>query len=805
MVTSTLSYYVFTIRHALSAVLVAISSIFTTTLATALNPFAHNLPTALETTSATIHAATQGHDTGTGHSSHLEVLNSADILMILFTISVILRVLNFHFFQIPSSVAMAFGAILMTLCLLILSYIPWLGVSNAIDALRALLKDFPDLVLKYMLGFLLFSAAIEVDLRNLGRIFSTVLALSVVSTLLSTFIVGILTYLLMQNIAHMDLTWCLLFGAIVSPTDPVTVISILNDKPDLLPSSTRYFVVGESLLNDAVGVVLYLVLLEIVQRPDIGSFEIATLLFQTLFIECMYGIVIGVFLAWLAYSAIVSVREPLLEVIITFVLVININMICRILDASIPLASVGAGLFIGNYAVTFAMDDETSETFHELWKLADETLNSILFLMIGAADLFWNPQDLGWVRVILLVICTISISIVARFLAVALPLLTIILLEWLTGRRLRHVSVRYRGGTIAVLTWAGMRGGISIALALGVPDSFVKHAVPGHMTYGQLIFFMTFILVVFSILVQGMLFEPVVKMINRASFELFASGGLSTYVSSQSLGNGLAGIDMGEPDYVTPEDSFMSNNEPLWDVGGQQVYQDFNAGDSGPGDGLMSQPEEGDGYGTMSTAPGMGEVGGRPAESTSTSNAPSRYGSSFSRGDFGRFASDMVMDRRNNSQYSQYGGRGYGGHMGADHERQGSITFRDLPSLEEPPSIPAFFSSLQKKGTHSFARWFDLTRGRATTPPDSSENRGLRRSRTEPDNARLARGEGNSSEEAGDQNPQLSSVSMSSGRRVPSSENAGDEEVLSGGENMSSDEAPNTKTRVSWRSDHKRS
>lgn len=775
---------------------------FSTSLAITQNSFAHNLPNQLEAASSSIHAVADEHGVTSTDSSHFEVLNSADILMILFTISVILRVLNFHFFQIPSSVAMAFGAILMTLCLLILSYIPWLGVSNAIDALRALLKDFPDLVLKYMLGFLLFSAAIEVDLRNLSRIFSTVLALSVVSTLLSTFIVGILTYLLMQNIAHMDLTWCLLFGAIVSPTDPVTVISILNDKPDLLPSSTRYFVIGESLLNDAVGVVLYLVLLEIVQRPDIGSLEIASLLFQTLFIECMYGIVIGVFLAWLAYSAIVSVREPLLEVIITFVLVININMICRILDASIPLASVGAGLFIGNYAVTFAMDDETSETFHGLWKLADETLNSILFLMIGAADLFWNPQDLGWVRVILLVVCTISISIVARFLAVALPLLTIILIEWLTGRRLRHVSVRYRGGTIAVLTWAGMRGGISIALALGVPDSFVKHAVPGHMTYGQLIFFMTFILVVFSILVQGMLFEPVVKMINRVSFELFASGGLSTYVSSQSLGNGLAGIDMGEPDFATPEDSFISGNEPLWDVGGQQMYRDFNGDESGPGDGLLSQTEDGDGYGTVSSS--TGEVAGKPGESANTSNVPSRVGSGLPRGDFRRYASDMVMDRRDATMVP-YGGRGFGGHMGPDHERQGSITFRDLPVLEQPPSIPAFFQSLQKKGTHSFARWFDLTRGRTETS-DPSESRGLRRSRTEPDNARLARGEGNSPDERDGQNPQLSSVSMSSERRERTRENAGDDGTMSGGDNASFDgEAPNPRHRVSWRSDHKRS
>lgn len=749
----------------------------------------------------------RAHGSNSESESHspFGVLNSADVLMILLTLSVILRVLNFHFFQIPSSVAMAFGSILMTVGLLILSYIPWLGVSSAIEALRAVLKDFPDLLLKYMLGFLLFSAAIEVDLRNLSRILTTVLALSIVSTLLSTFIVGFLTYLLMENIAHMDLTWCLLFGAIVSPTDPVTVISILNDKPDLLPSSTKYFVIGESLLNDAVGVVLYLVLLEIVQRPDIGGLEVASLLFRTLFIECIYGIIIGVFLAWLAYSAIVSVREPLLEVVITFVLVINVNMICRVLDASIPLASVGAGLFIGNYAVTFAMDDETTESFHELWKLADETLNSILFLMIGAADLFWNPQDLGWGRVILLVICTISISIVARFLSVALPLLTIIFLEWFTGRRLRHVSVRYRGGTIAVLTWAGMRGGISIALALGVPDSFVRHAVPGHMTYGQLIFFMTFILVVFSILVQGMLFEPVIKMINRVSFDLFASGGLGTYVSSQSLGNGMGPIDLSEAeaDEATPEGSFISGGEHLWDEGGQQIYRDYNSDYPGGEDSSVSHMEEGVGYGAAALPSGGTDSSVRSGESRIlTTNVPPRFpGSSSSRGDFSRRISDITMGRRD-GMTGHYGPRGYNAHMGADHERQGSITFRDLPVLEELPSIPAFLGNLQRKGTHSFVRWFDLTRGR-TERESAAESHPLRRSRTEPDNARLARGEDVSSEgrernNAGGVNTQDTDSRRHRGNR-PSHRDDG---MLSSGDNDTYEqEPPMVRHRVSWRSD----
>lgn len=625
----------------------------------------------------------------------LATLNSADIVMILLTISVILQVLNFHYFKIPPPVFMAFGAILMTVFLLILSQFPWLGVSGPIEAFRSLLKDFPDLLLNYMLGFLLFAAAIEVDLRNLGRILTTVLALSIVSTLLSTLIVGVLTYFLMQNIAHMDFVWCLLFGAIVSPTDPVTVISILNEKPDLLPASTRYFVIGESLLNDAVGVVLYLVLIDIVEKPDLGGLAIAELMFETVFVECVYGLAVGIFLAWLAYSLIGSVEEPLLEVVISFVLVGNINMICRILHASIPLASVGAGLFIGNYAVTFSMIDETKKTFHAMWKLADETLNSILFLMIGSAVLFWNPQDLGWGRVLTLVVCTISISMVARFLAVALPLLTIIFIEWVTGQRLRHASVRYRGGTIAVLTWAGMRGGISIALALGVPDSFVKHAVPGHMTYGQLIFFMTFILVVFSIIVQGMLFEPVVKMINRVSFQIFPNGGLGTYVSSNSFAN--TGEFYDHEDDESPEDSIIPGSED------DNFLKDF----------LDRNPP------TEHTACLPRFVDSENDEADDTH--------------LRRRASDFGVRRE-----TVYGSAMHP-HVAVhtDHERQGSITFQNLPNLEQPPSIPAFFGDLRRRGTTSFRQ---LLGTRADLSVDDGDNNRLRRSRTEPDNARLARG-----------------------------------------------------------------
>ncbi|PXF43812.1 Na(+)/H(+) antiporter NhaP [Gracilariopsis chorda] len=591
--------------------------------------------------STTVHSGGGGGGSGSHGEGILGPLNGADVVMILLSISVFLHVINNHFIGIPSSVAMAFGAILMTVVLLILSHIPMLGVYTIVEAFRSLLKDFPEILLNYMLGFLLFAAAIEVDFRKVERILSTVIALSVVSTFLSTFIVGTMTYFLMQNISHMDFAWCLLFGAIVSPTDPVTVMSILSQKPDLLPESTRYFVICESLLNDAMGVVLYFTFREIVQKPDISATDILSILFEFVFKECCLGALIGVLFAWIAYSAIRTTKESLLQVLITFVLVGNINMVCRIIHASIPLASVGAGLFIGTYAPRFAMDEAT-HTFHKVWQLADETLNSILFLLIGAADLFWNPQDLGWSNVILLTVSTICISLFARFLAVVVPLLAIIVLEWAFNLHLRHTTVKYRGGTIAVLTWAGMRGGISIALALGVPDAFVKHAIPGHMTYGQLIFFMTFILVVFSIVVQGMLFEPVVNMINRVSYQILPSGGLSTMESQISFGHDYGAIRINHDESVLSGDMF--DNE-------EDLYKDFEGSDS--------------------------------------SQQMDNYQSAFPR---------AVTDT------NLHGTAGMASDVG--HIREYSNIFVDLPELTEPPTIQQVISNLRRSGTFSIQRWF---------------------------------------------------------------------------------------------------
>ena len=450
-----------------------------------------------------------------GHGAHGSGFSSNEIVLILVTLSVILQVINTNWIKLPGSIAIAIGSICFTLFLHVFSSIP--------KDFELFLQHFHDLVMDYMLGFLLFAAALEVKVQYLKRVWTTIVSLSVFSTAISTLLVSVLTYLLMQNISEMDFIDCLLFGSIVSPTDPVTVISLVNEKPGLLPKSTEYFVLGESLLNDAVGVVLFTLFKEIASRPNIEPLEVFVLLINFVLTECIGGVLIGVLFAWIAYSAMKSVKDPLLKVLITFVLVGNINMMCKRWHANIPLATVFAGLFIGNFGVKFSIQDESEEhTFHEIWKLADETLNSTLFLMIGAAEMFWNPRELGLTSFVV-GISIICVSIFSRAISIALPLSSLLFLENITGRRYRHPYVKYDGGLggiVSVLTWAGMRGGISIALALELPNAFETHAVPGKMTSAQLIFFMTFTLVCFSIIIQGLSFEYVVNSVGNISEEV---------------------------------------------------------------------------------------------------------------------------------------------------------------------------------------------------------------------------------------------------------------------------------------------
>jgi monovalent cation:H+ antiporter, CPA1 family len=436
-----------------------------------------------------------------------------DLLGILLTLAILLRILNYHTIKWPPSILLAIGSIACTIVVVILSKLTGKFFGMSMAEVRTMFSVLPDLVLNYMLGFLLFASAIEVDVQKLRRIASTVFALSVFSTLISALLTAILTHLLLLPFVEIDFTWCFLYGVIVSPTDPVVILSILNEKPQILSPSMLYFVIGESLLNDFMGVALYIVAKAIVNNPEMNAWDVLGAFTKGAMVEGLMGVTIGLTLAYIAYSMIQIVDDTHLEVAITFVLVANINLICRWLDASIPLASVSAGLYIGNVCDEYGFSSSAKELFKEMWKLVDEALNSILFLLIGATDVFYDMGGLGFGNILFIMIATVAISLFSRFTSVAVPLGFIVFLEYITGFSLRFPHTSYGPDTVAILTWGGMRGGISIALVLAVPDAFARHAVTGFLTNAQMLFFMTFTVVMFSLGVQGLSFENAVRFI----------------------------------------------------------------------------------------------------------------------------------------------------------------------------------------------------------------------------------------------------------------------------------------------------
>jgi len=440
--------------------------------------------------------------------------------MYLLSGTVLIRVVNYHYVKLSPSVMTALSAVIWGTALMGLQAINS-DILNSLSATRYMLRNFPEIVMDYMLGFLLFAAAIEVDLGRLGRVRSTVIALALGGTILSTIIVGTLTWLLLRRLIPLPYEVCLLFGTVVSPTDPVAVTSVLNEKPELISTSTRYFVWCESLFNDAVGVVLYYGMLNFVINGDASISERLLAVGEVFLRECVVGIFVGLLMGYIAYLMIQAVDDPVLEITITLVLVGMLEVICAQIDASIPLASICAGLLIGNYGVHFGFSEEGAEGFHQLWRFIDETLNSILFLLIGLMSIFWQPNVLGWGKYILLMLAIIPISLFSRAMSIILSLSGLLWTENLLRLPLRHPSVRYRAGTIGVLTWGGLRGGLTIALALGV----IRNTAPLSSASGNIVFLMTYTIVVWSLVGQGLLFEKACHIIQDASYWYQAAGG----------------------------------------------------------------------------------------------------------------------------------------------------------------------------------------------------------------------------------------------------------------------------------------
>lgn len=402
------------------------------------------------------------------------------IASLLFLIISLLGVLNERWFRLPHSVGLA--AMALVLSLGVLGFDALFPQSHAAGWLRGVVHsvDFEETLLDGMLCFLLFAGALQVDLADLREERWPVLVLASVGVVLSTLLIGTAFHLL----TGLPLAHAMVFGALISPTDPVAAVSIMRSAGAPKPLETR--IVGESLLNDGVGIVAFLTASAFAgSGADPGAGDIALLFLR----EVAGGVALGLAAGWVTYRLLARVDDPALEIMMTLALVTGTYTAADLLHVSGPLSVVAAGLLIGNRGLRFAMSARTRRDATTFWNLFDEMLNAVLFLLIGFEVLVLS-LDPGH----LLTLLAIPLVLAARWGSMALP---------------AAVASPWRGfdnRALAVLTWGGLRGGISVALALSLPEGEPRTTI---LTA-------TYAVVIFSIIVQGLTIRPLLGALGYA-------------------------------------------------------------------------------------------------------------------------------------------------------------------------------------------------------------------------------------------------------------------------------------------------
>ena len=395
-----------------------------------------------------------------------------NILAILITLSAGFSYLNHRFIRLPTTIGLMVIALLVSLGLAALGP---LGFGLEEDAHRLLASiDFDETLLHGMLSFLLFAGALHVNLENLARQKYIIGLLATFGVLGSTVIIAFISKWVLALLGiDLPMIYCLLFGALISPTDPIAVLGIL--KKVGVSESLETKICGESLFNDGVAVVVFLVFLKIAT----GSHEVTAVSVLGLFFkEALGGVVFGLLIGGVAYWMLKSIDNYQVEILITLALVAGGFALADELHLSGPIAIVVAGLLIGNHGRLLAMSDPVREHLDTFWELVDEILNAVLFVLIGLEVLVLTFTREYFIAGLVL----IPLLLLARFVSVGWPVLIMRLFR------------TFSPDVIKILTWGGLRGGISVALALSLP--------PGKNR--EVILAITYMMVVFSIIVQGL-------------------------------------------------------------------------------------------------------------------------------------------------------------------------------------------------------------------------------------------------------------------------------------------------------------
>ncbi len=402
-------------------------------------------------------------------------------------LSAVFGYLNHKFLRLPHTIGLVLIALVVSITAICVDLaFPSVHISMLVtDVLHQI--DFHETLMHGMLSFMLFAGALHVDFSVFKTRARAIAIMASVGTLVSTFLVGGALWILFGLFEiEMPFIWSLVIGALISPTDPVAVLGLF--KTVKVPESLEAKMAGESLFNDGVGVVVFTVVVAIAVQSgghggEMGVAEIAEL-FLT---EAVGGAILGLIAGYAGYRAMYHIDEHNLEVMITLAVVMVTYAVAIRLHMSGPIAMVVAGLFIGNKGMEFAVSENTRDHVKKFWSLADEILNSVLFLLIGLEVLVIAENNEYWMVAIL----AIPIVLTARWVSVYIPIA--FLSRWDSFTR----------GAVSILTWGGLRGGIAVALALSLPRN----------EYKPLILNITYAIVLFSIIVQGLTVKTLVERV----------------------------------------------------------------------------------------------------------------------------------------------------------------------------------------------------------------------------------------------------------------------------------------------------
>ena len=418
-----------------------------------------------------------------------------DIPAILLILATIFGAINYKFVKLPHTIGLMIVALVASLSLIALDLtFPFLGMSILVNEFLGNI-DFNVTLMQGMLSFLLFAGALHVDLDQLLENKWTILAFASIGVLVSSFVIGGGFWLISGAVGlSLPFLVCLLLGVMVSPTDPVAVLGVL--KTLQVPSPLKAKIAGESLFNDGVAVVLFSVLVSLVfgnggEEGLETSFQLTSVIWL-LTKEALGGLFLGLISGFIAFWLLRQIDDYVLEVLITLALVTGAYSIALHLHLSGPIAMVIAGLLIGNQGTSLAMSETTRMHVEMFWELVDEILNSVLFLLIGLKIVFLfqhSSYEIAYPLLISLFIAITLLSLFARFVAIALPV------------QIKSINSEVNPGTVPILTWAGIRGGVSVALALSLPSS----------SESELLLFVTYLVVLFSVAIQGLTIENVIK------------------------------------------------------------------------------------------------------------------------------------------------------------------------------------------------------------------------------------------------------------------------------------------------------